>query len=204
MTTLNITFEQVEQLTEEELDTWVYNAYCQLVPAGTQFFCFRKQSYIAIEDKQNIIDFVLLPFFYQHQLVPFASGFRSALIQQVKLFNWKAELDIKHHPEPLTTFGCSETEAFGRLWLKAFITGQVDTDFFNLQHHRGYVKFPFQSVTLLKENDAFSQIQQHVALKSVTSETRLCLCGCGSICTGRQKLASVACRKRYSRSRAAA
>lgn len=41
-------------------------------------------------------------------------------------------------------------------------------------------------------------------IQSVTSDTKFCLCGCGSLCSGRQKLASVACRKRYSRARNAA
>lgn len=242
--------EQVDSLTNVELDHHIYESILSLFPIIREFpewdavlYSWCKHEWFYIEDRKNIMAFVFPSSAYKRNLPHFTTC-AGVSINQDASGQFKAEINTAYYPDALTSYSDSEDYAFAKVWLKAFTKGWVDRNYGAKQselaqhsvsfifrgtgssaatlktHRHTYeavfqIGFRSQSVTsktpelqtVTSEQTvtvATSSVQTVTPIQSVTLESRLCLCGCGAVCTGRQKLASVACRKRYSRARNAA
>jgi hypothetical protein len=217
-----LTHEHVDALNNQQLDQYIYEALCTLIPSGSEVWSWPLHCWFPIESQRSVMTHVFAPHSYKRSLPPLhqCGGTSVGLLGDGRFL---AHINKSYRSDILTSYSDSEGHAVGKVWLKAFINGWVDTRYAQISSSWKYPEVRFeenvfrassltvQSVTPVETVTVTSpaqtviietpSIESVTPIQSVTSETRLCLCGCGAPCSGRQKLVSVACRKRYSRAR---
>lgn len=233
-TSLDITFEQIDAASIHQAEKYLYQCLAVLIPQGAEVYSWPKHCWFPIESESDVMMHVFppspmkrsLPLLYncggisteklgernftafinkayrEDVLTSFGETEAHAIAKVwVKAFlngwvdmryaqiasSWRyAEVRFTREPVTLSALSRKNQTVTPAKTVTAKTTPAVTVT-------------PKQTVTV----DTTS-VETVTLIQSVTSDTKFCLCGCGAVCSGRQKLASVACRKRYSRARNAA